>query len=187
MKLVPLFLVLCLALVAVPALSQQQKGDVELQFQGYYFTTIGSDLQFGSGTISGKIGPYITDNLQIGIGPTLTITTMTTTEYVPGTAPYYTPTTKEETKTTTTFGSTAFFVYSFLTRNAKLVPYFGAQYFKQDFSDSEDKGSVGVNLGVKYYFAKKAAFDLSGNYLFTLNKDQEGGMLFFAVGLSFLL
>ena len=58
----------------------------------------------------------------------------------------------------------------------------GRKYFKQDFSDSEDKGSVGVNLGAKYYFAKKAAFDVSGNYLFTLNKDQEGGMLYFAVG-----
>jgi hypothetical protein len=39
-----------------------------------------------------------------------------------------------------------------------------------------------VNVGAKYYFAKKAAFDLSGNHLFTLNSEQEGGILF-AVGL----
>ncbi len=187
MKVVPVCLALCLALIAAPALSQQQKGDVELQFQGYYFTTVGSDMTFGMGTITGKIGPYLTDNLQIGIGPTLSITTMTSVDYQVGPPPTYTPIMKVETKTTTTIGSTAFFVYSFLTRNAKLVPYFGAQYFKQDFSDSDDKGSVGVNLGVKYYFAKKAAFDLSGNYLFTLNPDEEGGMLYFAVGLSFLL
>lgn len=182
MRLVPICLALCLAVLAVPALSQQQKGDVELQFQGYYFTTVGTEFTFGSGTLSGKIGPYITDNLQVGIGPTLTITTSTDYSMDPITFAV-----KSESKTTTTFGSTAFFVYSFLTRNAKLVPYIGAQYFKQDFSDSDDKGSVGVNLGAKYYFAKKAAFDVSGNYLFTLNKDEEGGMLYFAVGLSFLL
>jgi hypothetical protein len=135
MKLVPVCLALCLALLAVPAMSQQQKGDVELQFQGYYFTTVGTDFSIGSGTLSAKIGPYITDNLQVGIGPTLTITT--TPETKVGPPPTYTIT--EESKTTTTFGSTAFFVYSFLTRNAKLVPYFGAQYFKQDFSDSTTK------------------------------------------------
>jgi hypothetical protein len=72
-------------------------------------------------------------------------------------------------------------------RNAKAVPYLGAQYFKNDFSDSEDKGSIGINAGLKYFFAKKTALDIGGNYLFTLNKDQEGGLLLFAVGLSFLL
>jgi hypothetical protein len=182
MRLVPMCLALCLAVLAVPALSQQQKGDVELQFQGYYFTTVGTESSIGSGTLSAKIGPYITNNLQVGIGPTLTVTTVPEFSIDPVTLQ-----TKTESKTTTTFGSTAFFVYSFLTRNAKLVPYFGAQYFKQDFSDSDDNGSVGVNLGAKYYFAKKAAFDVSGNYLFTLNPDAEGGILYFAIGLSFLI
>lgn len=182
MRIVPICLALCLTVLAVPALSQQQKGDVELQFQGYYFTTVGTEASIGSGTLSAKIGPYITDNLQVGIGPTLTVTTAPEFSIDPVTFQ-----TKTESKTTTTFGSTAFFVYSFLTRNAKLVPYFGAQYFKQDFSDSDDNGSVGVNLGAKYYFAKKAAFDVSGNYLFTLNPDAEGGILYFAIGLSFLI
>jgi hypothetical protein len=182
MKSLLICVVLCLAVISMPSYSQQQKGDVELQFQGYYFTTVGQEFSFGSGNLAGKIGPYLTDNLQVGIGPTLSITTTTTATFNPLTLSI-----DKESKTTTTFGSTLFFVYSFLTRNAKLVPYFGANYFKQDFNDSEDKGSVGVNLGAKYYFAKKAAVDVSGNYLFTLNKDQEGGMLYFAVGISFLL
>jgi hypothetical protein len=175
--------VIVLMLICASAFAQQQRGDVELQFQGMYFTTVGSDFTFGQGTISAKIGPYITDNLQVGIGPTLSITT--TTDFSVGPAPTFTLT--EDTKTTTTFGSTAFLVYSFLMRNAKAVPYLGAQYFKQDFSDSDDKGSVGINAGLKYYFAKKTAIDFSGNYLFTLNEGQEGGLLMFAVGLSFLL
>jgi hypothetical protein len=182
MKSLLMCVVLCLAVITMPAYSQQQKGDVELQFQGYYFTTIGQEFSFGSGNLAAKIGPYLTDNLQVGIGPTLSITTTSTPTFNPVTMKL-----ESESKTTTTFGSTLFFVYSFLSRNAKLVPYFGANYFKQDFSNSDDKGSVGINLGAKYYFAKKAAFDVSGNYLFTLNKDQQGGMLYFAVGISFLL
>jgi hypothetical protein len=183
-------LFLCLAVVivvlATPAVAQQQKGDVELQFQGYYFRTIGTEVEMGMGNLAGKIGPYITDWLQVGVGPTLSIMTTTTTTAT------LNPVTlrveqKEESNTTTTFGSTAFVVASLLTRNAKAVPYFGAQYFKQDFSDSEDKGSVGINAGVKFFFNKKTAFDVSGNYLFTLNEGQEGGLLYFAVGLSFLL
>jgi predicted porin len=94
---------------------------------------------------------------------------------------------KEESNTTTTFGSTAFVVYSILLRGAKAVPYIGAQYFKSDFSNGDDKGSVGINVGMKYYFAKKTAFDVSGNYLFTLNDNSQGGIILFAVGLSFLL
>lgn len=175
-------LVLCAVVLATPAVAQQQRGDVELQFQGYYFQTVGTDYSVGSGNLSAKIGPFVTNWLQIGVGPTLSVTTtssptlnMTTMQME----------TKSETKAT--FGSTAFIVASVLLKNAKVVPYFGAQYFKQDFDDSDDKGSVGINAGAKFFFTKKAAFDVSGNYLFTLNEEQEGGLVYFAVGLSFLL
>jgi hypothetical protein len=171
-------LIFALVLIAASGFGQQQRGDVELQFQGSYFRTVGTDFTFGSGNISGKIGPYITDGLQIGIGPTLSITT---------TSSFNQTTLKEESNTTTTFGSTAFVVYSILLRGAKAVPYIGAQYFKSDFSNGDDKGSVGINVGMKYYFAKKTAFDVSGNYLFTLNDNSQGGIILFAVGLSFLL
>jgi hypothetical protein len=180
-------LVLLFVFVASMSLAQQQRGDVELQFQGSYFQTVGTDFTIGSGNISAKIGPYVTDALQIGIGPTLTITRTSATTTTVGPPPTYVVTHKTESNTTTTFGSTAFLVYSILLRNAKAVPYFGAQYFKSDFSNTEDKGSIGINAGLKYYFAKKTAFDVSGNYLFTLNQDQQGGVILFAVGLSFLL
>ncbi len=182
MKSLFLCLALCAVVFATPAVAQQQKGDVELQFQGYYFRSVGSDLEFGMGNIAGKIGPYITDWLQVGVGPTLSITTTSTTTFNPTTFQV-----SKSSETTTTFGSTAFLVASLLTRGAKAVPYVGAQYFKQDFSNTDDKGSVGINAGVKYFFSKKAAFDVSGNYLFTLNSEEKGGMLYFAVGLSFLL
>jgi hypothetical protein len=177
------YAVVCvLLLVAATGLAQQQRGDIELQFQAMYFTTVGTDYKFGSGNISAKIGPYITDNLQIGIGPSVSITTTTSTTF-----DMTTFRAKSESNTEVTFGSTAFFVYSFLMKGAKAVPYFGGAYFKNDFSNSDDKGSVGINAGLKYYISRKTAVDFSGNYLFTLNEGQEGGTLLFAVGLSFLL
>jgi hypothetical protein len=164
--------IVCVGLIvlAVPAYGQQQAGDLELQFMGYYLRSVGTSYDFSMGTIQAKIGPYVTDHLQVGVGPTLSITTAGGS-------------------TTTTFGSTAFLVYSFLTRGGKVVPYFGAQYYKQDFSAdfTEDPGNVGVNLGMKYFFGKKTALDVSANYLFDLRKEAEGGTLFFAVGLSFLI
>ena len=180
-------LIICLmfALATITAYGQQQKGDLELQFLGSYYRTVGIEgYSSGSGNISAKIGPYVTDNFQIGLGPNLTISHSTSTTFN-----YATMKEEEVTETNTMFGSYAFVVYSFLTRGAKLVPYLGAQYFKQDFSKpwSEEAGNLGFSLGVKYFFAKKAAFDVQGNYLFDLNPDSEGGYMLFAFGLSFLI
>ncbi len=179
--------IICLifTLATVTAYGQQQKGDLELQFLGSYYRTVGIDgYSSGSGNISAKIGPYITDNFQIGLGPNLTISHSSYTTYN-----FATRKEEEVTETNTTFGTYAFVVYSFLTRGAKLVPYLGAQYFKQDFNKpwSEEPGSLGFNLGAKYFFAKKAAFDIQGSYMFDMNTDAQGGFMLFAFGLSFLV
>ena len=151
-------------------LAQQQQGDLELGFQGFYFAD--TEGFFSLGTIQGKIGQFFTDNLEVGISPSLSITTIST-----GTG---------DSETSSTFGAGAFLTYSFLSENATTVPYFGGQYYKSDFSDDEDSGSAGINAGVKFYFTKKAAFDISGNYLFSLNENAEGGLILFSFGLSFL-
>jgi hypothetical protein len=174
-----------LILCTLPVYGQQQKGDLELQFLGSYYRTVGvTGMTFGSGNISAKIGPYVTDNFQIGLGPNLTISHSTTPGF-----DYTTGKETEVSEVTTTFGTYAFVVYSFLTKGAKLVPYLGAQYFKQDFNKpwSEEPGSLGFNLGAKYFFAKKAAFDIQGSYMFDMNKDAQGGFMLFAFGLSFLV
>lgn len=176
---------------AGPVFAQQRAGDFELQFYGMYFQTVGTEDSFGSGTIGGKIGPYITDHIQIGMGPSLTITTMTQTNYSFDPVTYHVTTTRE-TNTTTTFGTSVFLQYTFLTGGGKVAPYFGAQWFKSDFNRplSEDRGSAGVNAGMKYFFARKTALDFSLNYGWDLNPVEDGGsrggMLMFAFGLSFL-
>ncbi|MBI3111889.1 MAG: hypothetical protein HYZ01_09990 [Ignavibacteriales bacterium] len=164
----------CLIVVflVVPSmlLGQQQQGDLELGFQGFYFTD--TEGLIGVGTLQGKIGSFFTDNLEIGFSPSLSIVTTTGFD--------------GESETTSTFGAGAFLTYSFLSENATTVPYFGAQYYKSDFDDEEDSGSAGINAGVKFYFTKKAAFDVSGNYLFSLNENAEGGLILISFGLSFL-
>ncbi len=183
-------LVLLLALLMTQAsVAQQQRGDFEAQLTGFYFTTVGSDLSLSLGTIQGKLGYFFTDHFEFGVGPTFSVQTISTTSSTPvfdpisGTVRLVTKTTSE---TSTDFGTTVFFVYSFLAKGAKAVPYFGAQFYKQSFKNTEDKGSVGVDAGIKFFFTRKAAFDLAGNYLFSLNKDQTGGILMFSFGLSYL-
>ena len=178
----PVLMVLFVLAFSAVTNAQQQKGDVELQMAGSFFTTVASDVSISVGTVSGKIGPFITDNIQIGIGPTLTITTSTTTTVAP-----ITGRTTTSSSTTATFGSTAFITYSFLIRDARTVPYAGASFYKRDFSDRADRGWLGVNGGVRYFLTRRTSIDVSANYLTTLTPEKTGGMLLFAFGLSFLV
>jgi hypothetical protein len=161
-----LLVILCASFTS----AQQQRGDIELGFQGFVITTVGTDYSFTIGTLQGKAGIYFTDNLEFGVMPSLSITTVAGETEVDG-------------------GSGAFVTYSFLMKGARLVPYAGAQYYKQSFKKdfTEEPGSVGVTAGVKYYFTKRAAFDVNANYLFNLDSNVDGGTLLFAFGLSFLL
>lgn len=169
-------------LLASAAAAQQQSGDLELQLQGSFFTTVGSDVTNSVGTIAGKFGPFVTANIQLGVGPTVTIATSTTSAVNPGTGG-----TTSSTTTRVTVGTTVFAVYSFLLKDARTVPYVGLSYYKRDFSNTADRGWVGGNGGAKFFFTRKAAVDVSANYLTSLNADTKGGLLLFAFGLSFLL
>jgi hypothetical protein len=174
-------LILTISVLTSSANAQQQQGDFEAQLAGYYVTVVGTDLSFGMGSIQTKLGYYFTDWFEFGLGPTWTITTTSTFDHSdPNTGqPVYKSLTEGD------FGTTAFMQFSFLT-SSRTVPYFGGQYYKQSFRNDEDNGAVGLSAGIKFFFTKKAAFDVGGNYLFSLNKDTEGGLLLFAFGLSFL-
>lgn len=158
--------VVILLFAAGSLFAQQQKGDLELQLAAFYFTSTGETSSFSFGSIQTKIGNFFTDELEVGVSPTLTIIS-------------------SGGETTTTFGSGAFVVYSFLAKNPTTVPYFGIQYYKRDFSNSNDEGNMGIDGGAKFYFTKKAAVDVSANYLFSLSQGTSGALLFM-FGLSFL-
>ena len=173
---------LLLVFVSGPSMAQQQQGDVELQLQGSYFTTFATDVSVNVGTIAGKFAPFITDNIQIGVGPTLTITTTKVAAVAPVTG-----VTTTKSSTTVTFGSTAFVTYSFLMKDSRAVPYVGASYYKVDFSNASERGWLGVNGGMRYFFTKRTSFDVSATFLKTLSEQGRGSMLLFAFGLSFLV
>ena len=171
MQLRKVVIVACaITLIAIPALAQQQRGDIELGLQGFVLTTVGMGVSATVGTVQGKLGFFFTDNFEFGVTPSMTIVTVKGETDVDG-------------------GGGAFLTYSVLLKNARAVPYFGAQYYKSSFSTDfdVDPGSVGVNAGVKFFFTRKAAFDVNANYLFSLAKNAEGGMLLFAFGISFLV
>ena len=155
--------VLCVA----PSLAQQEKGDVELGLQGQAFTAVGSDIDFSFVNLVAKVGLYATNSFEFGVSPTLSVITV-------------------EKNTTTTLGSGVFVLYSFLAGDARTVPYAGAQYYIPDFDDT-DQNAAGVTVGAKFFFTKKAAFDINGNYLFSLGENAEGGLLLFGFGLSYIL
>lgn len=162
--------------------AQQQKGDLELQLQGSYFTTFATDVSVNVGTIAGKFAPFLTDHIQIGVGPTLTITTTKVTTIAPGTGQ---PATQSNTKVT--FGSTVFVTYSFILKDARAVPYVGASWYKVDFSRGEERGWVGLNGGLRYFLTKRTSLDFSASFLKTITEHETGSMLLFAFGLSFLI
>ena len=83
MKSLLMCLVLCLAVLTMPAYSSAAKGGCRTAVSGVLLHHGGTGVLVRLGNLSGKIGPYLTDNLQVGIGPTLTITTTSTATFNP--------------------------------------------------------------------------------------------------------
>jgi hypothetical protein len=147
---------------ATTTLAQQEKGDVEVQLS---FSVIKIE-DFTSGYVQLKLGSYVSDNLEIGIAPSVQIST------------------NGETETTTGIG--LFASYSFLA-DSEAVPYLGLQYYVPDVEKADELSSAGINAGVKYYFTEKTAFDLSLNYLFAITEEEDTSGLFLIMGgLSYL-
>ncbi len=177
MKYVVALMVAFLAVSASTASAQQQQGDREVSVNVYYYRTVGSDFAFGVGSIQGKFGMFLTDRLELGVAPTISISTTSTTDFFTG---------ETESETTTTLGSGFFGSYSFLTANARTVPYVGGQYYVQDLDNAGDTSSIGINGGAKHYLTEKAFLDGSANYLMSLADGSEGGILLFTAGIGFL-
>ncbi len=158
--------------------AQQQKGDSEIQLSGFISKAEGQSFgQFESedyffGSVALKFGQFITDNLQIGVSPSLLFQTGENSDV--------------------TVGAGGFLNYSFLASDAKTVPYFGFSYRKEDIEEWDfDNGRVGAQLGFKQFVTPKTAFDISGNYLFAIpvadqDWDFSDGFIYLSFGFSYL-
>ena len=142
-----------------------EKGDSELQFQGYYLTTEG--LSYATGTMI--YGHYLTSNIEIGVGPSIS---HSDSDYG---------------DSETTFSGLAFFRYVFPSQS-KSIPYINMQWYQYDFSpegeaDFTDYSWVQGGVGVKIFLNEYVAYDLSGNYGMGLAEGSEG-MILLAAGVS---
>lgn len=164
-------IVIAVALFAAsPAVAQQEKGDVELEFLGSLTTTVGAEEGSGFGVIQSKLGRFVTDQWQLGAFPSLEV------RFAAGT-------------TDTKLGGGLFAVYSFLRPDAMTAPYAGASFYKSDVTAGFGANDywTGVNGGLKFYMDRNIALDMGGNYLFSLSGiEGKGHLLIMQAGLSFL-
>jgi hypothetical protein len=164
------------AILVTPAGAQQEQGDMELQFAGVLFGTVGQDdISVTQGVFQAKVGYQVTDRVQVGGFPSLLIQrTRVGTGQV------------AQTDTDTKLGMGVFAVYSFLAEDAVTVPYLGGQAYRIDVTDQDETGWVGVTGGFKFYLSPRTAFDAGANYLIGLG-DSGGALVLVQVGLSLFL
>lgn len=159
-----------------PVQGQQQQGDLELQFSGSIFSTVGRDGgSLTAGLVQSKVGYFVSDRVQIGAFPSVVFSSATVENDL-----------ISETVSDTRFGLGVFGTYSFLAEDASTVPYLGGQLYRIDLTDEDETGWAGVNAGVKLYLNRTTAFDMGGNFLVGLGQS-DGSLVLFQVGLDFLL
>jgi hypothetical protein len=166
-----------LAVMTSAAHAQQEKGDTELQFVASSLLVLGDDTTY-FGNFSIKYGKFISDRIEFGVVPTVSITSFTNLVFDPVTMTF-----SSETDTEVTVGSGVFGTYSFLTEGARNVPYVGFQVYDQDLSVSDDPLGIGLNGGLKIFYTRNVALDVGGSYLFS-SDDTASGMILMQMGLS---
>jgi hypothetical protein len=155
-------IVLALIVISTTAFAQQEKGDLNVTFSGTYMSYSG----FNFGQVYGKAGYYITKSIEVGAKPQLLFG-----------------------KGFTGFGFGGYGTYNFLTADAKLVPYAGAElsYFTVA---SLSQTNLGIYGGSKYFLTERLNVDAGLNLAFNLanNSDVNLGTIFqFQVGVGFIL
>lgn len=156
MKKILLFGVVLFACTA--AFSQVEKGDINLS-GSLSFTKI-SDLD-GMGNFEAKGGYYFSQNLEFGGNLNITFGETPVT----GIGPYAT--------------------YNFLTQDAKLLPYAGANLLFL-FSDNVNATALGVNGGAKYFLNESVNVDAGISFLQGFG-DIDGSLFIMRVGIGFIL
>ena len=127
-----------LLLSAGPAAAQANKGDSEVLMQGFVGMNpeAAADSAFGNFTFT--YGVYVTNGLELGVGPSITITT-----------------------DSTSMGMNLFVLQHF--GRARVTPYVGADFRSYDIED-DSQGFFGFNGGLKNYLSERAALDLRVAY-----------------------
>ncbi|HZX73194.1 MAG TPA: outer membrane beta-barrel protein [Cyclobacteriaceae bacterium] len=175
-------------LTAFAAHAQQEKGDLAVQFSGnYYAQTVTSgttDIKTYGGSIYMKLGKFFTKNVEMGVKPNVTFFPDIESKIVDG---------KIVTKTTlkSNVGFGIYGTYSFLTADAKMMPYAGAEISYVP-SGTESTINLGPYAGLKYFITEKINLDGNMSYLINLGSSYEtdvsiGGLFTFNIGVGIII
>ena len=187
---VVLGLAMLLAVVS-PAAAQAQKGDNEVLVFGFVTSFLSSDFTSTTGTLNFSIGRFVNDRLQVGGGPTVSISsTSTPAQRIPtgidrnGNVIF--TTLAASTTVDTTLGVNGFLRQYFGASGAKVAPYVGGELFINDISAAGDQAFANGLGGVKSYLSEKAAIDFKGAFGFLLSDPGAQRILQFSVGITYL-
>jgi outer membrane protein W len=150
-------------LISLVSFSQQQAGDLALQFSGNFssqrFEIANVPARIISGNIYVKVGKFFTQNLELGVKPNFFFT--------PDVKVNNQDPTKNRTTIKTSVGFGLYGAYSFLTANAKFNPYCGAEV---NYLPSGDEAFVnlGPYIGVRYFVTERINIDANANWLINL-------------------
>lgn len=156
-------LTIALLALTISAYAQQQAGDLSIQFSGNYNSnkTTFDDVetkQF-SGNVYIKIGKFFTQNIEIGLKPNIF--------FYGEPEPVDNDPEKTENKLRANVGLGLYGTYSFLTADAKFMPYGGAEVNYFPIGD-ESTMNLGPYAGVKYFLSERINIDTNINYLINL-------------------
>ena len=155
-----ILVMVAIALVASPAIAQQEKGDTELQFQGTLSIGIsGGEQDFGAVAINW--GRFVTDQTELGISGAALFDETGDLFGVGG--PFW----------RLNFGS------------GTTVPYIGVSAYT---SFGEQSGDIFGNLeaGTRWFLKRNVAFSLSGTILYDFDESDFDDSLNILFGFSYL-
>jgi outer membrane protein W len=143
---------------------QQEKGDLAVQFSGNYYS---QRIKFGDqterslfGNIYVKIGKYFTQNLELGLKPNVSF--MLDKEFkLNGSEVEVTD------KFVANIGFGLYGTYSFLTADAKFLPYVGAELNYVPIQ-KEATINLGPYAGIKYFVTERVNIDANLSFLLNL-------------------
>jgi outer membrane protein W len=163
----------CIA--ASPASAQARKGDKEIQISGNTSSVLTTNSQQTDGQIRIGFGTFVTDRLEIGAAPIITLSKGT------GDASSF----------NADAGVSTFLQYAFGKQSAKTKPYVGANYIINSFKVQEnrtllDNSFVAGAVGVKNYLSERAALDLQGTFGFPARHPSASQRIGFNVGITYL-
>jgi hypothetical protein len=181
--------------------AQQEKGDIELQFQGTGTIPVKTP-ESSSGNLNVKLGKFVTRRQEFGgiIGVNFSgLTTPESTSVIvcPNSNPVcngrpvgtiFTSTTPASTSLSVNSSGGLFYAYN-ITSGGKFFPYVSGELFVANFKQASDTSLATPSIGFKSFFKRNAALDLNIGYGFPVNSNSGGvgnGTLQARYGISFI-